>query len=133
MAAYAGTHVVVADAYQTDGVSCVGRQTAGVDPVGQMATVNILERDGQVLVDQFIHAPLYLAFILAVRLMIQVEAHLAFLPFDMGITAALTAEEANHRLVEQVLGGMCRWELLLVVLVEQIVIHWIMILILYSL
>ena len=118
-----GTHVVVADTHQTDGVGGIIGQSGKIDLLGQLAAGTELEGDGQVVGYQPVHATLYLLLVMATGLLVDVEAHLALLTLDMGIIGALTAEEALHRLVQQVLGGVCWGKLLLVVLVKEIIVH----------
>ena len=100
----AGTNVVVADTNQADSIACVGRQTAGVHLRWQVIAAHKLESDGQIFIDKLVHAPLYLLFLLAVGLLVEVEAHLALLPLDVSIVAAFTAEHPDHRLIQQMLS-----------------------------
>jgi hypothetical protein len=56
------------------------------------------------------------------------KAHLTLLPLDMGIVGALTAEDTLHGLIQQMLCGV-RWgKLLLVVVIEYIIGHFLKIL-----
>ena len=123
MSSDTGTHVVVADTHQSDGVGGIIGQSGKVDLLGQLAAGTELEGDGQIVGYQLVHATLYLLLILAGGLLVEVEAHLALLTLDMGIIGALTAKEALHRLIQQVLGGMSWGKLLLVVLVKNIIVH----------
>ena len=110
-------NIVVTYPYQSDGLRDILRQTAGINPLWQFIASHELKGHGQILIYQFIHPPLYLLLLLTTRLMVQMEAHLALLPFDMSIIGALTAEDAYHRLVQQMFRRMRRWELFLIMLV----------------
>ena len=119
----AGTHVVVADAHQSDGLAGIVGQPVQRNVLGQIVARHELERHRQVLLYQFLHPALYLPLLLSRGLVVQVEAHLALLPLHVGIIAATAAKQPDHRLVQQVLRGM-RWrKFLLVVLVQYIVFH----------
>ena len=122
MATDTGTDVVIADTHQSDGVGGIVGQTGLVDLLGQLVAADELERHGQIFLDELVHAALDLFFLLATGLLIEAEAHLALLTLDMGIIGALTAEEALHGLIQQVLGGVSRGKLLLVMLVQNIIV-----------
>ena len=53
--------------------------------------------------------------------MVEYIANLALLPLHMSVCRTLASEKPDHHLIKQMLGSMCRWELILVVLVEHIV------------
>lgn len=89
----------------------------------QLVAGDELESDGQILINQFAHPALYLLLLLSGGLMVETETHLALLPLYMGIERTLTAEDPDHRLVQQVLCRMRRWELFLIMLVQNIVCH----------
>jgi len=110
-------NIVVTYPYQSDGLRDVLGQTAGINALWQFIASHELKGHGQILIDQFIHPPLYLLLLLTAGLMIQIEAHLALLPLDMSIIGTLTAEDAYHRLVQQMFRRMCRRKLFLIVLV----------------
>ena len=109
MLADAGTDVVVADTHQADGVGGIVGQTG------------LCHR--QISIDELVHTTLYLLLLLTTGLLIEMEAHLALFPLDMGIVGALTPKEALHGLIQQMFGCMCGRKLLLVMLIEYIIGH----------
>ena len=123
MTADAGTDVVVADAHQPDGLAGIVGQAVGRDAFRQGVAGDELEGDGKVLVDEPLHLALYLAFLLSRGLVVEPEGHLALLALNMGIEGAFAAEDPYHRLVQEMFRRMCGWKLLLVVLVENIIVH----------
>ena len=128
MLADAGADVVVANAHQADGVGGIGRQAGLVDLLRQLVAADELEGHGQVCFDELVHATLYLLLFLATGLLIEMEAHLAFLPLDMGIIGTLTAEDPLHGLIQQMLCRVSWGKLLLVVVIEYIIGHFLKIL-----
>ena len=123
MLADAGADVVVADIHQADGVGGILGKAGSINLLWQFVAGDELEGDGQILVDELVHAALDLLLFLARGLVVEVEAHLALLPIDMGIVRALAAEDSDHRLVQQMLRRMCWRKLLFVMLVEYIIGH----------
>ena len=123
MLADAGADVVVADAHEADGLGGIVGQTVCTDSLGQFIAGDELEGDGQVFVDEFVHPALYLLLLLARWLVVEIETHLALLPLDVGIITPLAAEQADHRLVQQVLSGVSGRELFLVMVIQDVV-HW---------
>ena len=123
MLADAGADIVIADAHQSDSVAGITRQTVELHVERNLIARDKLEGHGQVFVNQLVHPPFNLTLLLTAGLMVQVEAHLALLSLHMGIITALTSEDTNHRLVEQMLGRVGRGKLLLVVFIEYIIIH----------
>ena len=121
MLSYAWAHVVVTDADQAYRLARIVRQAVQGNAFWQIVACDELERDGQILLYQFVHAPLNLFLLLTAGLVIEQKTHLALLPFHMGIMAALTAEQPDHGLIQQMLGCVSRWELILVVIVQDIV------------
>ena len=123
MLADAGTDVIVADAHEADGFGGIVRQTGLVDLFRQLVAADELEGHGQVCFDELVHATLYLLLFLATGLLFEMEAHLAFLPLDMGIIGTLTTEEPLHGLIQQMLCGV-RWrKFLFIMIVKNIVSH----------
>ena len=114
----AGADVIVADAHQADGLGGIGRQAVGIDALGQVVAIGKLIADGHVESDEAVHLRLDLLLLLARGLVVELVGDLALLALHVGVVASLRAKEADHQLVEQVLGGMSRRKLLLVVLVE---------------
>ena len=123
MLTYAGTDVVVSNTYKTDGFGDIIGQTIGIYAFGQIIARDKFEGNGKILVDKLVHATLNLLLFLARRLMIKKETHLALLTLDMSIIRALTAEDADHRLIKQMLGCVRRRELFFIVFVEDIIGH----------
>ena len=119
MTADAGTDIVVADAYQSDGVAGIVGQAREIDTLWQVVIArHDFVGDGQVIVDELVHASLDLLLLLSRGFMVEQEAHLALLALHMGVIAALASEHADHGLIEQMFRRMGRWKFVLVVLVE---------------
>ena len=93
MLADAGADIVVANTHEADSVGGIVGQTGLIDLFRQL-------------------------FAAATGLLIEMEAHLALFPLDMGIVGALTPKEALHGLIQQMFGCMCGRKLLLVMLIE---------------
>ena len=117
MFADAGTDIVVTDAHEANGVGGVLGQTVEGNALWKFIAGDELEGDGQVLVDELVHAALDLLLFLARGLVVEVETHLALLALDMGVVGTLAAKEADHRLVEQMFSGMTGRKLVLIVIV----------------
>ena len=66
----AGTDVVVTNTYQSDGFAGIVGQSAQFNAVRQLVASDILERHGQVGLYQFVHASLYLFFLLSAGLLV---------------------------------------------------------------
>ena len=124
MLADTGTDVVVADTHQADGVGGIVGQAGLIDLLRQLVAGDKLERHGQICFDELVHATLYLFFFLATGLLIEMETHLAFLPLDMGIVRALTAEDPLHGLIQQMLCGVSWGKFFLVMVIEYIIGHF---------
>ena len=103
-----GADVVVAYAHQSHDITGIVGQPFEADALGQLVTTDELEGDGQVFVNQTIHLLLNHLLVLSRRLTLETETHLALFTFDVGIVGTLTTEQPDHRLVEQMLGSMCR-------------------------
>ena len=119
MASYARTDIVVTDMHKTYGLRGVVGQTVGTHSFGQLVDGDVLEAYRQVIVYQLIHAPLYLLLLLPRGLVVESEAHFAFFPLHMGIERPFTPEKAYHGLVKEMFSRMGRWELLLMMFVED--------------
>jgi hypothetical protein len=52
------------------------------------------------------------------------KAHLAFLPLDMGIVGALTAEDPLHGLIQQMFCRVSWGKFLLVMVIEYVIGHF---------
>ena len=124
MASYAGTDIIVSDSYKTDSVARIGWQTVCRHIGRQGVEGDELEGDRQILVNQLVHAPLYLFLLLPRRLVVKQETHLTLLPLNMGIEGTVASKEPNHGLIQQVLCRVSGRELLLVVVVQDVVVHW---------
>ena len=117
--AQAGAEVVVADTHQAQRLAGVGRQAVQTDALGHIVAADEGGGDGQVLGDEGVDARLNVGHLLGGGTDGQAVVDLALLALDVGIARALAAEEAHHGLVEQVLGGVGRAVLVLVVGVED--------------
>jgi len=123
MTANAGTDIIVADAHQADGLAGIVRQSVKRHALRQIVLRDKLEGHRQVLVNQALHLTLYLTFLLTTRFVVEAERHLALLALNVGIEGTLAAEQPNHGLVQEVLGGVRGGKLLLVVFVENNIVH----------
>ncbi len=85
VATNAGADVVVAYAHQSDGVGCIVGQPIKADVFRQFVTGDELEGNGQILVYQAIHLLFNLLLFLPTGFVVEIETHLAFLAFDVGI------------------------------------------------
>ena len=81
----AGADVVVAYAHQSDGVGCIVGQPIKADVFRQFVTGDELEGNGQILVYQAIHLLFNLLLFLPTGFVVEMETHLAFLAFNVGI------------------------------------------------
>ena len=122
MLADAGTDIIVADTDQTDGIGSIIGQTVETDIVWQLIAGDELECNGQVFLDELVHTTLYLLFLLARRLVVEMEAHLALLPLDMGIIGTLTAKDTDHGLIQKMLCRMTWRVFFFIVVVQDIVV-----------
>ena len=82
---YAGTHVVIAYAHQSDGFGSIVGQPIKANAFRQFIAGGKLEGDGKILVYQAIHLLLNLLFFLPTGFVVEIETHLAFLALDVGI------------------------------------------------
>ena len=117
MFAYAGTHVIVAYAHQSDSITGIIRQAVEADAFGQLVAIYVLERHWQVFFYQLQHSAFYLPLFLSCGFMVKSEAHLALFPFYMGIERPFAAKQPYHRLVQEMLGCMGRGKFFLVMFV----------------
>ena len=118
MLADARTDVVVADAHKAYLLRHILWQTVYPNAFRHVVDVNILVDDGQVFCNEVVHARLYLLLFLTRRLMVEREAHLAFLAFDVRIIGASTPKHPHHGLVQEMLCRMCRRKLVLVMFIQ---------------
>ena len=118
MCAEAGADVVVTDAHDAEGVAGVVGQFGEGDTGGDVVAGHQLVGDGQVGLYEGVDAPLNVGHLLLGERPVDEEVNLALLAFDVTVAAAFATEHAAHGLVEQVLGGMGRRKLFLVVGVE---------------
>ena len=114
-----GTHIIIADTDKPDGLGSILWQTVCRNTVRQVVTCDKLEGNRQVFVDQLIHPKLYLLLLLTRRLMVKIKTHLAFLPLNMRIIRPFTTKQPDHRLIQQMLRGVRRRELFLVVVIKN--------------
>ena len=113
----AGTDVVVTDAHKSDGLRGIIWQTVETHLLRQLVACHKLKHYRQIGLNQFVHPPFDFLLLLARWLRVQIEAHLTFLSFDMGIIRPFTAEEPYHRLIQQMLRRMCGRELFFIMVV----------------
>ena len=118
MLANAWTNIVVANANQTQGVAGIVWKTVYLHTSWDVVTIHKLVGHWHIKLYQAIHLRLDRLLLLAGRLVINHEGHLALFALDMGILAALATKHTNHQLVEQMLSRMSRRELLLVMLIQ---------------
>ena len=119
MLADARTSVEVANSNNAHNVRVVVGNAIKVDTLGQVVRVFQLGGVRVVLFYQLVHAPFYFLLILSRGLSIECVANLTFLSLHMCIGRATAVEHSNHHLVKQMLGRMCRRELILIVRAQQ--------------
>ena len=120
MLAYARARVIITDAHNAQVFGCVFRQAVYTDAFRNIVAINNLILHGEVFLDEFVHARLNLLLFLACRFMVENEAYLAFLAFDVSIARAFASEHSNHCLVEQVFCRVSWRKLLFVVCIEYL-------------
>ena len=97
----AGTDIIVTNAHQSYHLRRVIGQPVEAHLIRDMVAVNKLKSDGHVLIDQLVHAPLYLSFGFSVWFRVKDICDLALLALDVRIVRPGTAKHTYHRLVEQ--------------------------------
>ena len=122
--ANAGTDIVVANTHEADSVGGIVGQTGLIDLFRQLFAADELKCHRQISIDELVHTTLYLLLLLTTGLLIEMEAHLALFPLDMGIVGALTPKEALHGLIQQMLCGVSWGKFLLVMVIEYIIGHF---------
>ena len=108
MAANARADVEVADAYQANLITYIGRKAVGVDALRKGVGGAVVEGHGKVFLDEAEHLALYLFLFLTRRLAGKMETHLALFTLDVCVVGTLAAKHANHHLIEQMLSGVGR-------------------------
>jgi hypothetical protein len=99
MATDAGTDIVIAYAYQTDGIGGIVGKAIGTDTLWQLVATDKLEGDWQVFVNEPLHLAFYGTLLLTGGFVVEKETHLTLLALYMGIMGTLAAEEPYHGLV----------------------------------
>ena len=123
MGAQTGADVVVADTDETQGFGCIVGQLGEGDFGRDLVARHILHRHGHVGLDDLVDTALHLGNLLGSRTDGKVVVELALLAFDVGIARTFTAEHAHHGLIEDVLGSVRGLVLLLVMVVEDGIVH----------
>ena len=118
MATDAEALVVIAHLDYAHRLGCILRQASQIETIASFGLGYVLGGYGQMFLDDSIDTDLDLLYLFFCGRLRQLEIEFALFLFDMCRYGTTTPEEANHRLIDDVLGGVHGWIFFFVMLVE---------------